>query len=309
MTSASTHLDSQSRPVSSAADTWHRFRHHSRTFSLATLLLPRGIRHAVAVLYLFCRRIDEIADTLVLEIGEKNAVGVLRQTERQLEQTLAGNPPNEYLWRKLSAVHAGFGLDPEPMRELIAGADWDLEGRAVKTVEDLISYSNLVGGSIGAMMLPLLQSARSPEIERRARSVGIAMQITNILRDVGEDRRRLDRVYLPAELTERYGINISTLMSPTPNYQDLIEDLMRRAEEYYDSGIPGVNDLPTKARTGITAAIRMYREILNEIRSNGYDNLNRRAYVSFGRKASLLLRDSYSSRRSRLGRSSATHET
>ncbi len=157
-------------------------------------------------------------------------------------------------------------------------------------------------------MLPLLQSARSPEIKQRARAVGIAMQITNILRDVGEDRMRLKRIYLPVDLSARYGIDVTTLESPTPAYRLLVEDLMQLAEDYYDRGIPGVRDLPSKARTGITAAIRMYREILNEIRSNDYDNLHHRAYVSIARKASLLLGDSYADRKLRLQRVSVTHD-
>ncbi len=306
MTAAGIRIDGTNNPISSARDMWRGFRFHSRTFSLATLLLPRGIRQPVAVLYLFCRRIDEIADTLFLEIGNEGAIEVLRDTERQLEGTLAGDPPDEYLWRRLSAVHADFGLDPKPMRELIAGADWDLKGKTVDTVEDLVSYSNLVGGSIGAMMLPLLRSARSPEIEERARAVGIAMQITNILRDVGEDRAVLGRTYVPAELASRYGIEIDALESPSLAYGQLVEELMRLAEEQYERGMQGVRHLPAKTRRGILSAIRMYREILNEIRANNYDNLTRRAYVSAGRKASLLLRDSYISRKSRLRRHLAT---
>ena len=168
---------------------WEEFRHHSRTFSLAARFLPRPVRMPVATLYLFCRTVDTIADERVLEVGAAQALEDIRDVEAKLACTLAGRPPEGRLWRRLGEVHDAFELAPEPLYELTRGAAWDLEGRPIKGRRDLIDYSNLVGGSVGAMMLPFLAERRAdwPSLEAPARALGIAMQITNILRDVGED--------------------------------------------------------------------------------------------------------------------------
>ena len=283
---------------------WHTFRAHSRTFSLAARLLPRPVRMPVATLYLFCRAVDTIADERVLEVGPAQALADVRKLEANLEATLAGRPPPERMWRRLADVHARFGLQPEPLYELTRGATWDLEGRGIRDRRDLIDYSNLVGGSVGAMMLPFL--AKRPEdgmaLEAPARSLGIAMQITNILRDVGEDVRQLGRVYLPETALSAHGLSRADLTADAPpeGYALLLEELMETAEALYTEGFDGIGRLPRKVRTGIYAAARMYREIMNEVRARGYDNLTQRAYVPLPRKLRLFLQDDYARRKLRV---------
>ena len=118
---------------------WRAFRKHSRTFSLAALLLPRAVRMPVATLYLFCRTVDTIADDRVLEVGAAGALEEIEALRRNLDQTLVGRPPNEMLWRRLAEVHAHFQLPPGPLYELIDGAIWDLTGRPVTNRDDLIA--------------------------------------------------------------------------------------------------------------------------------------------------------------------------
>jgi phytoene synthase len=279
---------------------WRRFRHHSRTFSLAALFLPQRIRMPVATLYLFCRSVDEIADRVVLDRGHVEALAQLEGIQRDLAATMDRRAPGTTLWRRLSEVHFEFELNPKPMHELIDGARWDLEGRGIEDEQDLIRYSDLVGGSIGAMMLPLLGLAGDSRIEKRARDLGIGMQITNIVRDVGEDLRVLGRSYLPQSLSAQYKVDPLAPRPADDEYRRLMEHLMEMAEGYYRSGIAGVEALPPAVRPGIRAASTLYREILNEVRTNRYDNVSRRAYTSAFRKALSLTPRHYERRKRRL---------
>jgi phytoene synthase len=283
---------------------WQAFEHHSRTFSLAARLLPAPIRTPVSTLYLFCRTVDSVADLRVLEVGAAQAQQELADLRQGLEATLVGTPGPDRLWQRLAEVHARYGLYPAPLFELIDGAAWDLAGRPVVDEADLIAYSNLVGGSIGAMMLPFLCPPHSDlaRLEPPARALGIAMQITNIVRDVGEDWRELRRVYLPCTWLEAAGIAPEAFAhaSLPPGYAALIERMMALAERYFDEGLSGIEALPPQVRTGIRAAARFYREILNEVRARGYDNLHQRAVVPLSRKLLRLGRDGYGARKSSL---------
>ncbi len=284
---------------------WDTFYYHSRTFSLAARLLPRSVQLPIATLYLFCRRVDTIADQRILDVGREHALDEVRTLERHLNQTLAGHPPeDDVLWPRLAEVHNRFTLQRQPLYELIEGAIWDLEDRPVDTLDDLVAYSNLVGGSVGAMMLPFLIDAddQRDELEPAARSLGIAMQITNITRDVGEDLRRLDRVYLPEVWLDGFNLSAADLHQAMVSdaYTELMEATMRVAEMRYEQSVDGVAALPFKVRVGIRAAARMYREIMNEVRALDYDNLNRRAYVSLPRKLWLVVHDDYARRKRRL---------
>ncbi len=286
---------------------WRAFRHHSRTFSLATRLLPARVRLPIATLYLYCRTVDSIADERVLEAGTDAARADLAQARRRLDQTLAGDPPDLLLWQRLAEVHARFGLQPGPLYELLDGAAWDLDGRGVADTDDLLAYSERVAGSVGAMMLPFLVEtpAEAEVLEPAARALGKAMQLTNILRDVGEDVTRLGRVYLPDDALARFGITRAELLGvarhgPDRAYAALLESVMATAERLYGEAEAGIGALPKQSRLGITAAARMYREIMNEVRAGGYDNLRRRSIVPLGRKLRLMAQDDYAARRDRL---------
>ncbi len=288
---------------------WRSFRHHSRTFSLATRLLPGDVRLPIAAVYLYCRSVDSIADERVLEVGAKQALHEVDDARDHLERSLAGDPPDGFLWRRLAEIHARFGLLPEPMHELLDGAEWDLRGRGIDDMDDLLAYSELVAGSVGAMMLPFLVEDRTqiPELEPAARALGKAMQITNILRDVGEDLEQLGRLYLPSDALARFGLTRADLLGvarnghgPDTEYVALLESVMGTAEALYGEAERGIQALPFRSRVGIAAAARMYREIMNEVRAAGYDNLRRRNYVGLPRKLRLIVHDAYPHRKSRL---------
>ena len=290
--------------VETDAQLWQAFRYHSRTFSFAARLLPRELQLPVATLYQFCRSVDTIADERVLEVGADVALSELYTLRAKLDTTLDGRPPRQFVWQRLAGVIDRLAFDPRPLYELIDGAEWDLRGRPITTYDDLVAYSNLVGGSIGAMMLPFLthQPDAPDDLDEPARALGIAMQITNILRDVGEDFRKRDRVYLPGQELDALGLDLSALLhdGPSPSYRSIVEVLMGTAETYYDRGLPAIDRLPRVMHRGIRSAARSYREILNELRAVGYDNLSRRVYVPFWRKCWLVVHDGYEARRARL---------
>ncbi|WP_028566847.1 phytoene/squalene synthase family protein [Salisaeta longa] len=301
---ASTHSEDVEAPDGDPdAYIWNAFHHHSRTFSMAARLLPPSRQLPIATLYLFCRRVDTLADERVLDVGAEQALREVAALEDRLDRTLAGHPPEALLWQRLADVHARYGLQRAPMDELIAGARFDLEGRTVETLDDLVHYSNLVGGSVGAMMLPFLCVGQDHEpLDAPARTLGIAMQITNITRDVGEDLRMRERVYLPRAWMDEAGVTVDDLRAGrvTPAYRGLMERVMEAAEERYTEGMAAIDALPWKVRLGIGSAARMYREIMNEVRRNGYDNLTERAYVSWPRKLGRVAVDTYARRKAAL---------
>lgn len=296
------------------------FLHHSRTFSLAAKLLPRRVRLPVATLYLYCRTVDTLADERAASMGVCGARGEVERLRAQLEATLAGRPlptppaddAHALLWARLAEVHAAFRLDPHPLHQLLDGACWDIEARPIRTDEDLLAYADLVAGSVGAMMLPFLVRDRAdiPALEAPARALGNAMQLTNILRDVGEDWHHLRRVYLPESRLVAHGLSPERLFAeagvPLPSetrraYAALVESVMAQAEALYDEAAEGIPALAPGASRGIAAAARMYREILNEVRAADYDNLTRRAVVPLGRKLARIVRESgYAARREAL---------
>ncbi|MBL7978536.1 MAG: phytoene/squalene synthase family protein [Bacteroidetes Order II. Incertae sedis bacterium] len=290
-------------PLSETA-IWQDFRRHSRTFSMATHLLPSEIRMPVATLYRYCRIIDNIADEMALRAGKKQALSELAQVEDHLLGVFAGKPPTEPFWRRLSVIHEQFTLSHKPMQELIEGARWDLTDQKVYSEDDLLSYANLVAGCVGAMMLPFLVRSQDDRmvLEPTARALGNAMQVTNIIRDVGEDIRTLDRIYIPESWLSESGFSRQTLCQDLPpaGYAHLMERMMQLAEQLYIEGFKGIHRLPARVRGGIRAAARLYREILNEVRQNEYNNLTRRAYVPTTRKIRLVLDNDYYRRRDAL---------
>ncbi len=284
------------------------FRHHSRTFSLAARLLPKRVRLPVATVYLFCRTVDEVADDMAPRLGADAARAELDRLEAALDAAFAGRPPggrDALLWARLAEVHSAFALDRHALGQQLDGARWDVDARRIQTQGDLLAYSDLVAGSVGAAVLPFLvrQKGDAARLAEPARALGAAMQLTNILRDVGEDWRDLGRVYLPHDALAQAGLAPFSLpLDPAAHarYTPVVETLMAHAEALYAEAEAGIRDLHPAAQTGVRAAARIYREILNEVRAAGYDNLTRRAVVPMRRKLRLLAGDAYASRRARL---------
>jgi len=260
-------------------------RNGSRTFLAASLLLPRAVREPACALYAFCRMADDEVDG---DGGHRDAVGDLR---RRLARIYHGEPLPVASDRALAGVIARFAIPRELPEALLEGFEWDAEGRRYETLEELQAYAARVAGTVGAMMA-LLMGVRSPEGLARACDLGVAMQLSNIARDVGEDAR-MGRIYLPLGWLRAAGIAPEAWLAD-PRYSDalgsVVRRLLRQADGLYERVDAGVARLPLACRPGINAARFLYAGIGHEVARRGLDSVSRRAVVPPRRKAWLIAR-------------------
>jgi phytoene synthase len=257
----------------------------SRSFYAASFLLPRWVHEPATALYAFCRLADDAID---LDGGRTDALG--RLSER-LDCIYADRPKPIPADRALCAVVAHFDLPRALLDALLEGFAWDAQGRRYRDIGAVYAYSARVAGTVGAMMA-VLMGARSPEAAARACDLGVAMQLTNIARDVGEDARA-GRLYLPEDWLREEGIDPdSWLADPVfnPGLGRAIRRLLRAADQLYDQADEGIAGLPLSCRPGINAARFLYSEIGREVERQGWDSISRRAVVPAPRKARLLAR-------------------
>ena len=270
------------RPADSAACR-EMIRTGSRSFFTASLLLPEEVREAAYALYGFCRLSDDAVD---VEGGQPDAVSRLRA---RLDRIYAGDPAAEPVDRALTDAVAKFALPRTLLDALLEGLEWDAAGRTYETLSDVYAYAARVAGSVGAMMAALM-GARSPDLVARACDLGIAMQLTNIARDVGEDAR-IGRLYLPREWLREFGIDPEAwLAAPvfSPELGGVIARLLDHADQIYQRADAGIANLDPAFRPAIFAARRLYAEIGVQLRSRGLDSVSRRTSVSAARKAWLV---------------------
>jgi 15-cis-phytoene synthase len=257
----------------------------SRTFHAASKVLPRKVADPAIALYAFCRVADDAVD-----LGQDRATAVARLRER-LDRAYRGYPMNLAADRAFADVVARFWIPRELPEALLEGLAWDAEGRRYETLQDLRAYAARVAGSVGAMMT-LLMGQRAPEIVARACDLGVAMQLTNIARDVGEDARA-GRLYLPLQWLREIGIDPDAWLARpafTPEIAAIVQRLLDTADALYDRATLGIAHLPLSCRPGIYAARALYAEIGRELERCGLDSITRRAVVSTNRKLKVLTR-------------------
>lgn len=258
---------------------------NSKTFHAASLLLPPRVRAPATVLYGFCRIAD---DTVDVEGGRRLAITQLR---RRLDRVFEGRPQPVPADRALAAVVARYRIPRELLDLLLEGLSWDVEGRNYDTLEDLQDYAARVAGTVGAMM-SLLMGVREPSALARACDLGVAMQLTNIARDVGEDAR-MGRLYLPRQWLREAGVDpLAWLAAPEDDLAvaGVVRRLLEAADALYARARAGIGSLPMACRPGINAARLLYAEIGHQVLRNGGNSIGRRASVSDRRKGALLLR-------------------
>jgi phytoene synthase len=258
-------------------------REGSKSFHAASLLLPRRLRADVAAVYAFCRVSDDAVD----ESDDPHAS--LTRLRERLDEVFRGEPADDPVDRALSEVVSEHGLPREPFDALLEGYLWDAENRRYEDLDALVAYCVRVAASVGVLMTVLMGERRGPVLDR-ASDLGIAMQLTNIARDVGEDARR-GRIYLPMEWLAEVGLSAEDLV-PAPRMRPelglLVKRLLGVADVYYARSQAGIPHLPRDCRVAIAAAAHIYRDIGRAIVVSGYDSISRRAYTSAPRKAWLL---------------------
>jgi phytoene synthase len=256
----------------------------SRSFFAASLLLPRRVRDPATALYAFCRVADDAID-----LGD-NPVAALAGLKARLDAAYAGAPYDTPIDRAFAATVQTFEI-PQPIpAALIEGLAWDSEGRRYKDFESLLDYAARVAGSVGVMMA-LVMGVRAPEALARAADLGVAMQLTNIARDVGEDARA-GRLFLPLDWLEDAGIAPQACLARpqfTPALGKIVQRLLDEASILYQRAAAGIAMLPLDCRVGIGAAGRIYAAIGDKLAASGCDSINQRARVPGREKAKLAL--------------------
>lgn len=258
---------------------------NSRTFFAASLLLPKAVREPSLALYAFCRVADDAVD---LHADKHGAVADLMD---RLTRLYDGQPSAASADRAFADVATRFNIPREIPQALIEGFAWDAEFRRYETLDDLYGYAARVAGTVGVMMA-LLMGARSASALARACDLGVAMQLSNIARDVGEDAAE-KRLFLPLEWLRAEAIDADTWLekpSFTPSLGRVVQRLLAAADALYDRVGQGIAELPATCRPGISAARTLYQEIGRQVERNSLDSVTQRAVVSGRRKAALLSR-------------------
>lgn len=260
-------------------------RDGSRSFFAASVLLPAGVRDPATVLYAFCRVADDAVDL------SDDAPAAIARLGARLDAIFAGRPADNPVDRALAVVVHGHDLPRALFDALLDGLAWDAEGRNYATLSDLIAYSARVAGTVGALMT-LLMGCRNPQALARACDLGVAMQMTNIARDVGEDARA-GRLYLPLDWLAEAGLPAAGLASTTaydPRVAGVVRRLLAEAERLYRRSEEGIAALPLACRPAIHAARLIYAEIGVQLAARAYDSITERTVVPRHRKVALLAR-------------------
>jgi phytoene synthase len=255
----------------------------SRTFHAASLLLPRRIRSCALALYAFCREADDAIDRSD-EPGR-----ALAGLQRRLDLAYRGEPLDNAADRALAAVVAQFEIPQVLPAALLEGFAWDAAARDYPDIGSVRAYGVRVAGTVGVMM-SLLMGVRGAGALARAADLGVAMQLSNIARDVGEDAR-MGRLYLPRDWMREAGLDPDAwLQAPhfDPRLGSVVDRLLAEASLLYGRAAAGVDELPVECRPAIHAARLMYAAIGGEVARRGGDSVSARAVVPARRKLFLL---------------------
>jgi 15-cis-phytoene synthase len=261
--------------------------HYGRTYFLATRFLPAASRPSVHALYGFARLADEIVDNAVAPVDPAQALTTL---EKALAEAFAGDPPAHPVLLALTDTVRRHDIDEGLFAEFLASMRMDLTITGYATFADLAEYTHGSAGVIGLQMLPVLGTVGPrEEAAPYAAALGEAFQLTNFLRDVGEDLDR-GRLYLPADELAAFGVDRAMLEHAhrTGRTERRIRRALAHLVSYthavYRRAEPGIALLAPRSRPCIAAATAMYRHILDEIADAGYDVLGRRVVVPTHRR-------------------------
>lgn len=266
---------------------WQVLAFRARSFRWASAFLSRAQRQRVAALYAFCRAVDDLVDADWVSPEAKRDLDRL-QTALSAEPNGKSLWPEGYLWFRELCMESG--IDFAAVRDLILGMRSDLGLVRVQSDQELLRYCYRAAGTVGIMMCSVL-GVRDPRAWRHAVHLGIAMQLTNISRDVREDAEA-GRVYLPAERLAAYGVASEQLVDGEADPEAVslvVNDVLTLAEGYYRSGDAGMRFLPARARWAILVASRLYRGIGRRLRRRREGNpLRGRTVVPWFEKLGLV---------------------
>nr|ANY58025.1 phytoene synthase [uncultured bacterium]ANY58042.1 phytoene synthase [uncultured bacterium] len=270
-------------------------RAKSKSFAVASLLLPAEVRAATVVLYAFCRRCDDAID----ELGEAAVISgaaplALAELRTELDSVYAGAPQKDPVLAAFQQVAMRYRIPRRYPEELLLGMEMDVRGTRYRALSDLLLYCYRVAGTVGLMMCHVM-GVSHPRALRHAAHLGMAMQLTNICRDVLDDHR-LGRLYLPEQLVgestaERLGraevdVRDESVRAPVTR---AVRALLVEADGYYRSADRGLSQLSFRCALAVRAARMLYAAIGTRLRLSGYDPLRGRAFTPRSWKVILVL--------------------
>jgi phytoene synthase len=269
-------------------------RKGSKSFYFGAKLLPTAKRRAVWALYTFCRSSDDLVDNAIARQNTAKAYIQLEGWETELRHAFEGqvNPTRPGMAALTQTIDT-FKLPSAPMFELLEGMRMDLGQTRYANFEELKQYCYRVASTVGLIITRIIGYSDEAALDY-AIDLGIAMQLTNILRDVGEDARN-GRIYLPQDELHRFGYCEQELMRGEINTRwiSLMKFQVARARQYYRMAWPGIAYLDPRCQLSIAVAARLYSHILDRIEHNQYDVFTRRAYVPTSQKIAHLLKQTW----------------
>nr|QMU23688.1 phytoene synthase 1 [Eleocharis dulcis] len=259
---------------------------YAKTFYLGTLLMTPERRKAIWAIYVWCRRTDELVDGPNASYITPTA---LDRWEKRLDDLFSGRPYDMYD-AALSDTIAKYPVDIQPFKDMIEGMRLDLKKSRYRNFDELYLYCYYVAGTVGLMSVPVMgiapdSKASIESVYNAALALGVANQLTNILRDVGEDARR-GRIYLPLDELAQAGLSEDDIFAGkvTDRWRNFMKGQIKRARVFYDEAERGIFELNPASRWPVLASSLLYRQILDAIEANDYNNFTKRAYVSKAKK-------------------------
>jgi phytoene synthase len=247
----------------------------SKSFYFATRFFPRPMARSAHAVYWFCRHTDDLVDEAPsLRVGRRQ----LDEWSMDVDQALNGGEPRHPALRLFVQALREHGIPHQYPLELLEGMRMDLECRRYWDFSELRTFCYRVASVVGLMMSHVI-GYRGPALGY-AEDLGIAMQLTNILRDVGEDLER-GRIYLPQEELDAFGYSENDLRAGrrTAAFRRLMQFQTARARHYYERAMPGIALLHRDGRFAVQVAADVYRRILHQIETSDFDVFHRRAVV------------------------------
>jgi phytoene synthase len=267
----------------------------SKSFALASKVLPPALRDDASMLYAWCRHCDDVVDGQEMGHGQIRdyRLGQGERLQALRDQTAAAfagrSAPPEFIG--MAQVFARHTIPPRHANEHLNGFQMDVDERVYRSVDDILDYSYHVAGVVGVMMAHIMGVRDDPTLDR-ASDLGLAFQLTNIARDVIDDAKA-GRVFVPSELLEKHGAPIEpdrlASREHWPAAHLAAVDLLDIAEDYYASAKVGIRELPFRCAWAITAALNVYREIGEVLRRQGPNAWAGRVGAGKTRKIALAL--------------------
>lgn len=260
-------------------------RRHARTFTLASYFLPARKRRAAFAFYAFCREADDIVDSAG-DTDRRTVAKLLQTHRRELSEALEGRPRGP-VFREVRWAQREFQVSGEVLFELLDGVARDVDPESYNTWDDLERYCEGVASTVGVMCAQVFGIPGGPRQQEtalgHARTLGIAMQLTNILRDVGEDARA-GRCYLPEEELARFSLTRREVfenpaLARDPRWHRLMTFEIARARSLYDQALPGISMLSPDSQRCAAACAIGYAAILDALEQIRYDSVSSRASV------------------------------